>query len=87
MPPWTNEFMKGATTIMFRIGSPVLQEYQLNTNGATLVLEAKKWKAVTSIKLRVFEKEMLLHLVLTAITVYVHPQYMGLQANKSPKNS
>uniref|UniRef100_A0A0E0FFM2 Uncharacterized protein n=1 Tax=Oryza nivara TaxID=4536 RepID=A0A0E0FFM2_ORYNI len=47
----------------------------------------KKWKAVTSIKLREFEKEMLLHLVLTAITVYVHPQYMGLQANKSPKNS
>lgn len=63
---------------------------------ATLVLEAKKWKTVTSIKLREFEKEMvstfnllkqLLHLVLTAITVYVHPQYMGLQANKSPKNS
>uniref|UniRef100_A0A0E0MQU0 Uncharacterized protein n=1 Tax=Oryza rufipogon TaxID=4529 RepID=A0A0E0MQU0_ORYRU len=35
-----------------------LLEYQLNTTVATLVLEAKKWKAVTSIKLREFEKEM-----------------------------
>uniref|UniRef100_A0A0E0JDJ5 Uncharacterized protein n=1 Tax=Oryza punctata TaxID=4537 RepID=A0A0E0JDJ5_ORYPU len=33
MPPWTNEFMKGATTIMFRIGSPVLQSDAMSTIG------------------------------------------------------